>query len=231
MKQSKTSWFERSVKRLKDLFHPVKDSAGHAAVGARYEDRFEGPPGAAHYIRGDVTIVVRDSTTGEETRWERHNLVVKDASILLAALVKDSSEPPFGIYALAMGTGDTGWDPMNPPAPTTNQRALYSEIARKTLTSTFIDAGGLPTALRTNVVDFTASFSEAEAVGPLVEMGLIGGNISTNLAVKNPVSPPNGPYNPLVDMTAFETLLNYLTFKVINKPANATLTITWRLTF
>jgi hypothetical protein len=49
--------------------------------------------------------------------------------------------------------------------------------------------------------------------------------------VKNPVSPPNGPYNPLVDLTTKETLVNYLTFGVITKPPTSTLTIVWRLSF
>lgn len=225
-----SAWLRRAARRVKDTFRPLVDRSVRVGAGLQCEDHYGGVGGAPHYIRGDVTVVVRDSLTGEETRWERHNLVVKDASILIAALLKDSAEPAFGIYALAVGTGDTGWDLQNPPAPTTTQRALYSEVARKTLTSTYIDAGGLPSAVRTNVVDFTATFSEGEAVAPLVEMGLIGGDISTNLAVKNPVSPPNGPYNPLVDMSAYETLLNYLTFKVINKPAQSTMTITWRLT-
>jgi hypothetical protein len=121
---------------------------------------------------------------------------------------------------------------MNPPAPTDTQRSLYSELARKTFANTqFIDGDGVPTAIPTNVVDFTTTFAEAEAVGPLVEMGLIGGNVDTNLSIKNPVLPPNGPYDPAVDLTTFDTQVNYLTFAVINKPPTSTLTIVWRLTF
>jgi hypothetical protein len=186
-----------------------------------------------YYIRGDVYLQMRNGQTGElEYEWERRNLVVLDASILVARLMKDNQEPPFGIFALAMGTGDAGWNPMAPPAPTTTQRALYAEIARKTFVNTqFIDGGGLPVAYPTKVVDFTTTYTESEAVGPLVEMGLIGGNVSTNLSIKNPVSPPNGPYNPTVDLTTKETLCNYLTFPVVNKPATSTLTIVWRLQF
>jgi hypothetical protein len=62
-------------------------------------------------------------------------------------------------------------------------------------------------------------------------MGLLGGNVNPNLAIRNPVSPPNGPYDPTVNLTEFETLLNYLTFGLITKPATSTLGITWRLTF
>ncbi len=177
-------------------------------------------------------MVLRDGKT-KEVQDERHvsNLIVKDASILVARLLKSSTEPSHGLFVLAVGTGDVGWDPMAPPAATDTQRALYSELTRKTFTTTqYIDAGGIPVAYPTKVVDYTATFTEAEAVGPLVEMGLIGGNISSNMSIRNPVSPPNGAYDPTVDLTLFETLFNSLNFAVINKPATSTLTITWRIT-
>lgn len=194
--------------------------------------RFEEPKG--YYIRGDVFMELRDGKSGElQEKREHRNLIVKDASILIARLMKDNGEPPFGCFCLAIGTGDVGWNPLNPPAATNTQRALYSELSRKRFANTqFIDAGGAPTAVLTNVVDFTTTFSESEAVGPLCEMGLLGGNVSTNLAIKNPVSPPNGPYNvPAVDLTTKETLVNYLSFAVISKPPTSTLTIVWRLQF
>lgn len=199
-----------------------------------------------YLIRGDVFFYLRENGDSfpaqapEEVPWyyeakpdyELRNLVVLDASILIARLMKDSQEPPHGIYALAVGTGDSGWNPMSPPAPTNTQRSLYSELARKTFANTqFIDGGGVPTAIPTKVVDFTTTFAESEAVGPLVEMGLLGGNISTNMNVRNPVLPPNGPYDPTVDLTLYDTEINYLTFPVINKPPTSTLTIVWRLTF
>ena len=186
-----------------------------------------------YYIRGDVFIEVRDGSTGAlQEKRELLNLVVLDASILIARLMKNNQEPPHGIFALAVGTGDVGWNPMSPPAPTNTQRALYSELARKTFANTqFIDTGGVPTAIPTHVVDFTTTYAEAEAVGPLVEMGLIGGNVNSNLSIRNPVLPPNGPYNATVDLTTKDTLLNYLSFPVINKPPTSTLTIVWRLTF
>lgn len=186
-----------------------------------------------HHIRGDVFITMRDGSSGDvlEQR-ELRNLVVLDASLLIARLMKDSAEPPHGIYALAVGTGDVGWNLLAPPAPTNTQRSLYSELTRKTFVTTqFINSVGAPVAYPTNIVDFTTTFSESEAVGPLVEMGLLGGNISTNMSIKNPVLPPNGPYDPTVDLTTKDTLVNYLTFPVIVKPATATITIVWRLTF
>lgn len=208
-----------------------------ARFAANLVSRVEEPKG--YYIRGDVFMELRDANSGDLIEKREHrNLVVKDASILLARLMKDNLEAPslgipfHGAFCLAVGTGDVGWPLLTPPAPTSTQRALYSELSRKTFSNTqFIDAGGAPTAIPTNVVDFQTTFSESEAVGPLMEMGILGGNVSTNLLVKNPVSPPNGPYNPLVDLTTKETLVNYLTFPVITKPPTSTLTIVWRLTF
>lgn len=183
-------------------------------------------------IRGDVTMVMRNAFTGSvEHQWERKNLVVSDASILIARLMRDPSEPPHGIYALAIGTGDSGWNPLAPPAATVTQRSLYGELTRKVFSAKdFIGPLGTPVGYPTNVVDFTTTFTESEAVGPLCEMGLIGGHVSTNMAVRNPVLPPNGTYDPTVNLTEYETLVNYLTFPAISKGATSTLSITWRIT-
>jgi len=216
----------------KDSTVQASDPAWQMAMGIQYEEDLRRElPREGYYIRGDVSIKLQDAATGEETSYELRNLVVLDASILIARLLKNSQEPPHGIFALAIGTGDVGWNPMSPPAATNTQRALFSELTRKTFANTqFIDSGGLPASIPTKVVDYTTTFAQSEAVGPLVEMGLIGGNISSNLAVKNPVSPPNGSYDPTVDLTTKETMINYLTFPVINKPATSTMTIVWRLT-
>lgn len=215
------------MKSREALPRPV-DVAPAFAVRPVHQEDF-----GRYYIRGDVFVELRDGATGElQEKRELRNLVVLDASILIARLMKNNQEPPHGIFALAVGTGDVGWNPMNPPAPTNTQRSLFSELARKTFANTqFIDVGGVPTAIPTHVVDFTTTYAEAEAVGPLVEMGLLGGNINSNLAIRNPVLPPNGPYNATVDLTTKDTLVNYLTFPVINKPPTSTLTIVWRLTF
>lgn len=202
------------------------------AFGVRNADSFDEK---GYYIRGDVYFKMWDGPKDPANLlWEQElrNLVVLDASILIARLMKDNAEPPHGIFALAVGTGDSGWNPMAPPAPTNTQRSLFSEITRKTFSdTTFVDGAGVPVAFPTKVVDFTTTFTESEAVGPLVEMGLIGGNVSSNMSVRNPVTPPNGSYDPTVDLTNFDTLVNYLTFPVVNKPATSTFEITWRLSF
>lgn len=189
-------------------------------------------PRADRRIRGEVFFHLRDAQTGAPLMdWHLKNIITRDMSILVARLLANSGEPLSGVAMLAVGTGDVGWDPMNPPAATNTQRSLYAELARKPFASvSFVDGGGAPSAIPTNVVDFTTTFTETEAVGPLVEMGLIGGDVNPNPAVRNPILPPNGPFNPAVDVVGSDQQLNYLTFPVINKPATATLTITWRIT-
>jgi len=186
--------------------------------------------------RGEIFWELRDGKTGEvQNSGNFKNVVTKDASILVARLIKSPgtpnvSEPSFGVYALAVGTGDVGWDPLNPPAATVTQRSLYNELARKQVSvSDFIDGTGAISGIPTNIVDFTTTFSESEAVGALTEMGLLGGDIDTNMAVTNPILPPNGIYDDTVDVVGKDMLVNYKTFPVINKPATSTLTWTWRI--
>lgn len=193
---------------------------------------------AAAVYGGEVFWELRDGRTGDlQDSGSFRNVVTRDASILVARLMKSPgtpnlSEPSFGVFALAVGTGDVGWDPLNPPAATITQRSLYNELARKQISvSDFIDSEGSISGIPTNVVDFTTTFSESEAVGALTEMGLLGGDVDTNLAVTNPILPANGSYDATVDVVGKDMLVNYKTFPVINKPATSTLTWTWRLTF
>lgn len=166
-------------------------------------------------LHGSYRIFTTDISTGNviEERWG-NNIIVNSASILIARLLKDNSEPDGGITYLAVGTGAVGWNLQNPPQPTVTQTTLENEIARKAFTTedvTFIDPDtGDPTTVPTNVVDYTATFAETEAVGPLVEMGLFGGDASG-----------------LLD-SGIE--INYRTFPVLNKTASMTLTIIFRIT-
>lgn len=166
-------------------------------------------------LHGEWRMILRDSASGAvlEQR-EGQNIIVNSASTLIARLLKDNHEPDGGITYLAVGTGLQGWNLQNPPQPTNTQTKLFSEIARKAFTTedvSFIDPDtGDPTTVPTNVVDFTATYAETEAVGPLVEMGLFGGD-ATDL-------PDSG------------TEVNYRTFPVLNKTNSMTLTIIFRIT-
>ena len=166
-------------------------------------------------LKGEYWITLKDSQTNKilETRHD-HNIIVNSASILIARLLKDNNEPDGGITYLAVGTGGVGWNLQNPPQPTNTQSALNNEIARKAFTTqdiTFIDpTTGNPTIVPTNVLDFTATFNETEAVGPLVEMGLFGGDAT--------------------DVADSGSEINYRTFPVLNKTNSMTLTIIFRIT-
>lgn len=213
--------FGKLKDRISSAFGSLK-----AGFSLNQQDSYTGPT-------GELLIKMVDGETGEvlEDRTEK-NVITQDFSILLARLCRDSQDPNHGIYALAVGTGDSGWDLQSPPSPTDTQRSLYNEIDRKDfVTVDFKDSGGSTTAVPTNVVDFTCTFNESEAVGALVEMGLLGGDINDDLNVTNPVTPANGPYDDTVDVTGKDLLCNYFTFPVINKPSTAKLTITWRITF
>lgn len=184
---------------------------------------------------GRVFFEMRDAATGEvQVRREVDNVVTLDASLLVARLTKDNLEPKHGFNMLAIGTGALG-AVLNPDAPSNQQRRLNNEIARKPFSqSTFRDANGAASAIPTYVVDYTTIYGEAEAVGPLNEMGLLS-TISDNTAVRN--DNPNfagqggQPYDPMIDVTLYDTLCNYLTFGAIVKPATSVLTITWRITY
>lgn len=187
---------------------------------------------------GEIFWKLCDGKTGELQQCGHFkNIVTLDASILIARLMKSPpipnlSEPRFGTYALAVGTGDIGWDPLSPPVATNTQRSLYNELARKQFTVTnFIDSGGSISGIPTHIIDLETTFSESEAVGPLVEMGVLGGDVDTNMAVRNPILPPNGLYDPTVDVTLKDMLINFKTFGVITKPPTSTYTVVWRFSF
>src|SRR5437660_1753025 len=101
--------------RIGELFRRVRTGIS-SAFGLEFKDEY--PRG----IRGDVFLTLTDSLTGEETKFEKRNLIVKDASILIARLMKDNLEPPKSCYVLAVGTGGVGWNLQAPPSPTDTQR-------------------------------------------------------------------------------------------------------------
>jgi hypothetical protein len=191
-------------------------------LGLRYETRLTVPDGI-------FIFDLKDLDGNQLAYWEKPNLITLDAGILVARLVKDNLEPPHGINMLAVGTGATG-AVLSPDSPDPKQRKLNGEIARKAFaSSTFRDAGGNAVSIPTNIVDYTTTFGEGEAVGPLNEMGLLS-TISNNPGTTNP-NPDTFPTRDVtVDVTNYDMLLNYLPFAPISKPSAAILTLTWRIT-
>ena len=169
-----------------------------------------GLPGA----KGMYILHMTDGKTGETLEyWETPQVITADASILAAMLFKDPSTRPLGANMLAIGTGATG-ALLSPDAPDPDQRKLNAELARKPWSSTtFRDASGNAVAIPTNIVDFTATFDEAEAVGPLNEMGIVA-TVSANPLVLNP-NPNTYPVRDVtVDISGLDVLINYLSFSV-----------------
>ena len=77
--------------------------------------------------------------------------------------------------------------------------------------STFVHPEtGEPTTVYTNIVDYSVTFGESEAVGPIVEMGLFGGGATAELTTG--------------------TMINWRTFPVVNKTSSMTLTVIFRIT-
>ena len=127
------------------------------------------------------------------------NIVVLDASTLLARLMKDPTEPAAGVSYFALGKGNAGWDKFNPPAPEDTQTTLQTEVDRvQPSSASFINQDtGLVSMVPTNIVDWNFDFNESQAVDFLCEAGLFGGDAT---AVKN-----SG------------TLITYKTFPVFQK--------------
>jgi hypothetical protein len=189
-------------------------------------------PSHGHFI-----FDMRDEASGDQLEyWEKDNLITLDAGILAARLFKDTETPVpgrhNGITMLAVGSGATG-NILSPDAPQPTQRKLNTGIWRKQFaSSTYRTSGGVAVAYPTNIVDFTTTFNAAEAVGPLNEMGLMyTASLVPGAPPWNPIN--NGPsgYDPTIDVTGFDVMINYTTFSVVSKPSTAILTITWRLTF
>jgi hypothetical protein len=165
-------------------------------------------------MRGELFLKAYDSNQGGKLVYDYHknNIIVNTASILIARLLKDSSEPRNGISYLAIGSGNGEWDLFDPPAPTTSQIELENEFYRKSIdVSTFVHPEtGEPTTAKTNIVDYAVTFGEGEAVGPIVEMGLFGGDATAELN--------SG------------TMINWRTFPVINKTSTMSVTVIFRIT-
>ena len=163
------------------------------------------------HLQGELILKAYD---GGKLVYEHRqsNIIVNICSTLIARLLKDPSEPAGGITYLAVGSGNPSWDLFDPPAPTTSQILLENEYYRKQIDlSTFVHPEtGEPTTTKVNIVDYVVTFGEAEAVGPMVELSLFGGDATSERNTG--------------------TMVNWRTIPVINKTATMTLTVIFRIT-
>lgn len=187
---------------FREVFSRVKSAAQRMGFVMKHEE-------ATPQMTGHIFI--KDFYTGSLI-WEKKNIIVSTASILVARLLKDSKEPSNGITYLSLGTGAIGWNLQDPPAPTTSQVRLEAELFRKSAAYTsFINpTDGTTSVTATNIVDYAFNYLEGDATGALVELGLFGGDATDSLNTG--------------------TMINYRTFPVINKTNSMAFTIIVRIT-
>lgn len=162
---------------------------------------------------GEIFVKIKENGQLVESRSLGKNIVVLEASVLLARLMKNPSDPIAGVGYFALGTGNPAWDLLNPPPPVDTATTLIAEIERVAPTSsTFINpADGLASATPTNIVDWDFDFADSEAVGPLMEAALFGGDAT--------LTADSG------------SMITWKTFPVISKTNTMTISFTYRLTF
>ena len=150
-----------------------------------------------------------------------------DASNNYVPGVTDGERQSNGLKYLAVGTGSlenpdlpydeetnrSTWDLQYPPTEEITTSKLAGELFRKKFTDwKFLDSSGNLAPAPTNILLLSTTFLEMEAVGPLVEMGLFGGDAANDDANTG-------------------IMFNYKTFKVWNKPEDCRLSIVWKITF
>jgi len=196
----------------------LKESGARFGLGITYKEETK-----KYRMTGEFFITINHKEK-EVEKYHFKNIIVDSASLLIARLLAsgqttlDPSGPNHGIWVLAVGTGEPGWDKLNPPPATATQTQLASELTRKRFANVnFVktDGSGLPASTITNIIDFQTVFSESEAVGPIMELGMFGGGTGSE---DIELTPNSG------------TLINYRTIAVITKPNTATLSIIFRIT-
>ena len=184
-----------------------------------------------------------------EPIFDEKNVIVTTVKSLFARLMKNSVEPQFGIWGLAVGLGDGLWQ--TAPLENASTSALIGPLANRPLSSAnFVDisynplpAGQFydPTDLSTVRVDFQTEITSPDDIpanSQIREMGLIGGGSTasaTNMAsVATPYWIPGATGNvlfPTAPSTNSVTLINYKTLPPLNLPPEVPFVFSWIIAF
>lgn len=169
--------------------------------------------------KGGYFDIERQEFIGGEVlgRETMKNMIVNSASILMAQRMANNVSGAVimdkGIQYLAVGTsvGDGGTS-TNPNVGDVTYIRLRNEIARTPVKScTYLTSTGTTSSTPTNIVQYVFTFSEAQANGGIVEMGMFGGNAGANANTG--------------------LMFNYKAIAVWNKNSETELTITWKVTY
>lgn len=176
---------------------------------SRHHPETSRPPGPRGFYRD--RLVAPDGTVAD--RGWRKNLIVDQARVLLAALVRGDGAS--GLARMLVGRGEAAWDeePPGPPPRATSGLADPDpfEVPVASGDLAYADAAGAATDEPTNRLLLTVTLDENEPTGedpwPLREFGLFA------------------------ERDGEPMMINYVRHGVIHKPADATLERTIRLVF
>jgi hypothetical protein len=214
-----------------------------------------------HALKGHIRVYPASDPT--HPIYEEDNIIVNVVSFLFARLLANTlpgagsanagpvplgnlgtgnttiGDPLYGVWGLALGTGDPSWSPDTQPVETAVQTALITQVLRKPLsTINYVDANLNPTSQYTTMVSFqttvNATTDSLNQVG-VREMGLIGGGTlgttppgtDTNMLTApywNPSLAPPGPANSVI-------LVNYKTLPPLILPPEIDMIFEWVLSF
>jgi hypothetical protein len=210
------------------------------------------PPITSGHIR------ITRADTGEVV-YEEKNIIVNVSKYLFARLMANSvpgssansgpiplgstttpvGDTLYGVWGLALGSGDPSWSPDTQPVETAVQTALITQVLRKQLSSVqYVDANLNPLAYYSNIVGFLTTINATtDNINQVAvrEMGLIGGGslgitppgTDTNMLTApywNPTLVPPGPANSVI-------LVNYKTLPPLILPPEVNFIFGWYLTF
>lgn len=207
-------------------------------------------------MKVEANIKVFRKDTGE-VLYRGHNIIVNSVRYLFARLLANSlpsspnppyllgsatayTDPLYGVWGLALGSGSPLWAPETQPDPTSIQTALVQQILRKPLSSVnYVDANLNPLATFSTTVDFqtTVNSTTDNLTQGIREMGLIGGGtVNGASGVTDMYTAPyfdptdtSGPGGgPTPDSVV---LVNYKTLSPLILPAGADIVFSWVISF